>query len=264
MNIPSLEIFYPGSETLCAIKEGMDVIRVVQQGDMRSLLMGYGLAHMHGSISVSDPTKLVNQFSQKFMQTFRFVPAPQNILVVGLGVGSVPMAMAKHVVDAKIEVLEISPVIHKLAREYFMFNDLSGNITTTIGDAFITIQSIEKESLDMVLLDGFGTSYIPIQLMCSEFMKFVKRALKSRAVVAVNLLRHHVSFNRHMKSMIDAFGDDIYLMECGNGITNSMIFFSIGGLKPKFPLSFDDQNATPIPYPDKQSFAGEKPFTLGG
>jgi spermidine synthase len=172
------------------------------------------------------------------------------------------MCLSRHVPDAEMEILEISPVVLDLARRYFLFED-GKNIRVRIGDAFTTIQGVQKESVDMVFLDGFGTSYVPIQLMCREFMDFVAGTLKDGAVVAVNILPPHVSFPRHMRTMLDSFGDDLYWMECGEDVQNAIMFFVKGGCEPIYNLPFDDRGVAPVRYPWTGKFRSEKPFKLG-
>jgi spermidine synthase len=256
------EIFYPESETLFSAREGNDDIRVVQQGSVRHLFIGQGLAHHQGSVDMSDPTRHVNMFSEMSMHALRFVPEPEKALFVGLGTGTMPMCLSRHVPGAEMEILEISPVVLDLARRYFLFED-GKNIRVRIGDAFTTMQGVQKESVDMVFLDGFGTSYVPIQLMCREFMDFVAGTLKDKAVVAVNILPPHVSFPRHMRTMLDSFGDDLYWLECGEDVQNTIMFFAKESLGPIYNLPFDDRGVAPERYPAIDEFRDKKPFKLG-
>ena len=49
------------------------------------------------------------------------MPAPQNVLIVGLGGGSLPRALAAMLPATHIDVVEIDPAVTRVARSYFMF-----------------------------------------------------------------------------------------------------------------------------------------------
>ena len=50
-------------------------------------------------------------------------PAPQRMLIVGLGGGSIPTALREILPQAQIDVVEIDPAVTRVARRFFDFSD---------------------------------------------------------------------------------------------------------------------------------------------
>jgi spermidine synthase len=104
--------------------------------------------------------------------------------VVGLGGGTIPMFLRKHYPSAQIDVVEIDPQIISLATHYFNFaQDSLLHAYAQDGRAFI--EGVQKP-YDLIFLDAFSATGIPVHLATKEFLLALKKSLKRSGVIIAN------------------------------------------------------------------------------
>ena len=67
------------------------------------------------------PRRLVLPYTRMLLGSLLLIPDPETILVVGLGGGVLPKAFAELLPDARIDVVEIDPVVVAVAERFFGF-----------------------------------------------------------------------------------------------------------------------------------------------
>ncbi|MCZ6641213.1 MAG: fused MFS/spermidine synthase [Gammaproteobacteria bacterium] len=146
-----------------------------------------------------DPQRMVFTYSKMMMAALLFQPNPKSILVIGLGGGTVPTALAQLLPDAKINVVEIDPAVVKAAEDFFDFRETE-NISVIVSDGRVYAKRAigRKEHYDLIMLDAFNGDYIPEHLMTREFLQETKQLMNPGAVLVANTfsiseLYHHES-----------------------------------------------------------------------
>ncbi|KAJ5689477.1 hypothetical protein N7462_003869 [Penicillium macrosclerotiorum] len=111
------------------------------------------------------------------------VDANSKALVIGLGVGTTPAALMKHGIDTT--VVEIDPVVHKLATQYF---NLPSNHLPVIEDATKFVERAQKlpSQYDYIIHDVFTGGAEPAELFTMEFLKGLSSLLRDDGVIAIN------------------------------------------------------------------------------
>ncbi|KAL1971033.1 hypothetical protein VTN77DRAFT_2867 [Rasamsonia byssochlamydoides] len=108
-----------------------------------------------------------------------------SALVIGLGVGTTPAALISHGIDTTI--VEIDPVVHKFATQYF---HLPANHTAIIEDAVTFVQNAQKQPeprrYDYIVHDVFTGGVEPVDLFTLEFLQGLNSLLKNDGVIAIN------------------------------------------------------------------------------
>jgi spermidine synthase len=135
----------------------------------------------------AEPDKLVFDYTQMMMAALFVGPRPQRILIIGLGGGSLPRALAKAVPEATIDVVDIDAAVVRVARQYFQF--VPGPRTTVYeadGRVFVRQAVHAGKAYDLILLDAYDHEYIPEHLLTREFLLEVKQLLTAGGVVAAN------------------------------------------------------------------------------
>ncbi|EPS34858.1 hypothetical protein PDE_09822 [Penicillium oxalicum 114-2] len=110
--------------------------------------------------------------------------AGSKALVIGLGIGTTPAAFNKHGIDTT--VVEIDPVVHKFATEYFNY---PSNGVTVIDDATRFVQKAQKSSntqYDYIVHDVFTGGAEPAELFTYEFLQNLNSLLRDDGVIAIN------------------------------------------------------------------------------
>jgi spermidine synthase len=104
-----------------------------------------------------------------------------EVLCIGLGVGIVPMQLARE--GVKVEVVEINPTVVPIAEKYF---DLEpAKLTIHIQDGRHFLNRCKKQ-YDAVVLDAFLGDSSPSHLMTREAFAAIKRVLKPKGTLVIN------------------------------------------------------------------------------
>ncbi len=112
---------------------------------------------------------------------------PRRVLIVGLGGGTIPMALREILPEAQIDVVEIDPAVTKVARKYFAFQDDDKlKVFEMDGRVYVKRAVREGRKYDAILLDAFDQEYIPEHLLTREFLTEVKSLLAPGGVLVGN------------------------------------------------------------------------------
>lgn len=115
-----------------------------------------------------------------------------NILVLGLGGGSVVKPIKQFWPESKITAVEIDYEIVKLGVKYLGLNEKL--VDLRISDAFEYVTK-ENNCYDLIIVDLYIGSQIPLKLKQRSFLNSLKKILKSNSVIIFN----HLYFGQHKK-----------------------------------------------------------------
>lgn len=133
------------------------------------------------------PREMVFLYARMMMASLLLEPDPRRILVLGLGGGTLPMALDSVLPEATIDVVEIDPAVVRVAREFFGFAP-SGRVTVHAQDGRVFVKRAvhQQDRYDLIMLDAFNGDYIPEHLMTREFLEEVQALLADGGVLAAN------------------------------------------------------------------------------
>jgi spermidine synthase len=152
---------------------GLRILRFEQGGARQSV------------VKLGDPDHLELPYTRAIPVAFVFVERPQNVLVVGLGGGTIPAFLRKHFPDTRIDAVEIDPGVVEVAKSHFGFRE-DATMHAHVADGRHFIERSGR-LYDIIFLDAFGTNSVPYQLVTREFLAAVSRALKPSGVVIGNI-----------------------------------------------------------------------------
>jgi spermidine synthase len=133
------------------------------------------------------PREMVFAYTRMMMATLLLDPEPERILVLGLGGGTLPMALDELLPNARIDAVEIDPAVVRVAREYFGFAPSERvRVFDQDGRVFVKRALQNGETYDLIMLDAFNGEYIPEHLMTREFLAEVQQLLGDGGVLAAN------------------------------------------------------------------------------
>jgi predicted membrane-bound spermidine synthase len=108
-------------------------------------------------------------------------PDMRSALVLGLGAGMVPMALAR--TGVKVDVVDIDPVAPRVARTFFGFDP--ARVRTHEADARTFLRQCEKR-YDVIVVDLFHGDGTPDYLVTREFFGDLRRCLGSGGIAVFN------------------------------------------------------------------------------
>ena len=153
------------------------------------------------------PRRLVLPYTRMLLGALLLVPDPETVLVVGLGGGVLPAAFAELLPEARIDVVEIDPVVVAVAERFFGFQ-ATERMQVSVADArvFTRRASGRARRYDLIVLDAFGNEYIPEHLMTVEYFRETRALLTERGVVAANTFRDSGLHDHESETWFQAFG----------------------------------------------------------
>jgi spermidine synthase len=163
-------------------------------------------------VKVGDPDHLELPYAQAMPVALAFVDAPQRILIIGLGGGTIPSFLHKHYPQTRIDVVDIDPDVVDVARKYFGFQE-DPRLQAYVADGRRFIEEC-RDPYDLIFLDAFDRDSIPYHLATREFLRATRKALKPDGVVASNIWSSYT--NALHDSMLRTYRDvfpDVYLVE---------------------------------------------------
>ena len=153
------------------------------------------------------PRRMVFTYTRMMMATLLLVPEPRTVLVVGLGGGTLPMALRELYPEATIDAVEIDPAVARIAAEYFGFK-ADERLQVHLQDARVfTKRALRKpRRYDLILLDAFNGDYIPEHLMTVEYLEESRALLTPRGVLAANTFAISRLYDHESVTYEQAFG----------------------------------------------------------
>jgi spermidine synthase len=203
-------------------------------------------------VNLDDPMDLKLQYTRAAMLAWALVPAPRRVLIIGLGGGAMPRYLHRVLPKAHIDVAELDPAVHRVAREYFGLPD-DDRLQVHVGDGRAYVHGA-AEQWDLIVLDAYGDSDIPRHLATAEFLTDVKAHLAEHGVVSGNVWSRdsNVLYDAMARTWVEAFGplcivpiegssNRIFLAAKGADVSAA----AIRGAAAKLPAGFEIQAYAP-------------------
>ena len=156
---------------------------VVDSDNKRTLYLN---GMRHSQIDKDNPNDLILKYTKYFHLGVLFNPQPENILFVGGGGFSGPKNFLESYPDSLIDVVEIDSKVIEVAKTYFSLRDDSRLEVFNEDARTFLIDSNEK--YDLIILDAFGTDYVPFHLLTQEYFQILKEHLEPDGVIVSNLI----------------------------------------------------------------------------
>jgi spermidine synthase len=159
-------------------------------------------------INLQDPHRFALNYTRMMLAGTLFVgTAPRRVLIVGLGGGTLPTALAEILPDAQIDVVEIDPAVTRVARKFFGFRE-GPKMRVIEQDGRVYIKRAMREGIkyDTVMLDAFDHEYIPEHLLTREFLTEAKSLLTPQGVLIGNTFSSSKLYDHESTTYAAVFG----------------------------------------------------------
>jgi len=159
-------------------------VEVSEKGGVRSLHLGSDT--VQSSMKLDDPHELVLSYTRAMMAFLLFRPKPEHVLMIGLGGGSLPKFVHKHLPGARTTVIESEPKVIAIARQYFHVppDDERFSVLEAEGGAWVTAH---PGSCDVLMVDGYNGNEQGPELCSEDFYASARAALSEDGILVVNL-----------------------------------------------------------------------------
>lgn len=133
------------------------------------------------------PERLVFEYTRMMLGALYLRPDPHDVLIIGLGGGTLAHTLAKLLPQAQIDVVEIDPAVLRVAEQYFAFQpDARVHVIIEDGRAYVRRMLRGNKRYQLIMLDAYERQYIPEHMLTKEFLTEVRSLLVPGGVVAAN------------------------------------------------------------------------------
>jgi spermidine synthase len=137
------------------------------------------------AVKPGDPDHLAFAYVRHLTAAFALTPRPHRVLFVGLGGGTLPMFLRRHLPEAHIDIVELDPAVLACARGHLGFAP-DNRMTVHLADGRAFLEASEQR-WDLIILDAYGEDNIPFPLATRTFLTAVRAHLAAGGRVAANL-----------------------------------------------------------------------------
>ena len=145
-----------------------------------------------------------------------------NILIIGLGGGTLPKALRKVLPNVKITIVEIDPLVYEIAKKYFHFQlDSKMKIHFVDGRKFLEDRSNEFV-YDLIFFDAYDfNSGLPSHMKTQEFFELIRNSLNPKGgLFILNLVCIYQSYFIVKQTILSVFGENAFLTYRSNDLVN--------------------------------------------
>ena len=134
-------------------------------------------------------------------------PPPQRVLLIGVGGGSIPRAVARARPQVELDAVDIDEAVMQVAQRYFGLTPQPQlRLHVADGREFVAAARSRGEHYDAVLLDAFDAHGIPSALFSEEFLRDIHTVLTPDGVFLANTLASSVSYAQETRTATAVFG----------------------------------------------------------
>jgi spermidine synthase len=158
-------------------------IYVVDDGDTRLLKFDRSI---QSGIRLDDPFETVFAYTDYLHLALTLKTDIEDVLMIGLGAGTVPKRFLRDYPGMNIECVELDPAVISVAREYFGFpGDDRIKVHAKDGRTFL---SDTAKTYDLIIVDAYYADAIPFHLATVEFYELALSKLRPGGVLASNFI----------------------------------------------------------------------------
>lgn len=186
---------------------------------------------MQGAMRVTRPWDLELEYTQVMMACLlmrdenRF---PRNILMIGLGAGSMIKFLYRHCPLAHLTVVEIDARLVDVAREHFGLPDDPLRLNVVVGDG-VNYMMTSDQTFDLILVDGFDKHADPGDLNKLPFYQACRSRLSDEGLLVTNIVGLSYGVKGGFTHIESAFEDRALMFpKCKSG--NTITFASAAGV----------------------------------
>ncbi|MDX1374705.1 MAG: spermidine synthase [Burkholderiales bacterium] len=176
-------------------------ITVSEAGGVRSLHVG-GEA-IQSAMCIDDPFALALDYTRCMMAFLLFHPRPRDVLMIGLGGGSLAKFVHRRMKRSRVRAIESDARVVQAARRHFALPPDDARLAIEVGDG---AQALAPQSCDVLMVDGFEDEAQAPGLASRDFYDAAYLALRAPGVLVVNFMSDDPALDRRLRSLERAFG----------------------------------------------------------
>ena len=181
---------------------GRASVEVSEEDGVRSLHLG-GDA-IQSSMRLARPDELALDYTRAMMAFLLFQPLPREVIMIGLGGGSMARYIHQRMPGTRTTVVEINAKVLAAARSMFHFpaDDARLKVEIACGADYLADRA---DPADVLLVDGFSDGTQAAALCTQAFYDAACAALRPGGVMAVNFMAEEKKLDAYLQRIENSF-----------------------------------------------------------
>jgi len=150
----------------------------------------FGAHWIQGAMRIDRPWALELEYTRDMMFPLLLHPRaswPRAVLLIGLGAGSLTKFAYRHMKSARLDVVEIEPLVVLTAWQCFGLPQESRRLRIELADGFAHVAATARR-YDLILVDGFDARVRAGDLDSSVFYRNCRARLRGAGMLVTNLV----------------------------------------------------------------------------
>ena len=191
---------------------------------------------------LDEPETLVSAYTRKMMGFLLFRKRPREVVMIGLGGGSLAKFCHRHLPSTRMTVVEINADVIAF-RSHFQIPPDDSRLRVIHGDgsAYVAAMARSNQSTDVLLIDAFDRQGIATAVTERSFLQDARRVLSRHGIFVMNHVAEHGEYQRYIEEIRLVFGGPVIAVPVDNG--GNMVVFAGRALRNRRRLTAATRNA---------------------
>lgn len=194
----------PGKEIAC-LYDKHGPVRVFDDGNKRHLTFGNN--DEQSCIYKADPALLQYDYNRSMILVM-LLCEPQNVLLLGLGGGSLCNCLLEHFPDMNLQVVELRELVIDVAKQYFCLPQ-SEKLEVVNADALNYVGELNDNQCDLLFSDLYIAEGLEARQLTHRFIENAKRVLTDDGYLVMNSLYEYRT-DKVMRTLLEEHFETIY------------------------------------------------------
>ena len=195
------------------------IIEVKDCDGVRSLY--FGSFAQQSAMSLKNPDALHLAYTKAMMSSLLFNDIEDDVLLIGLGGGSLAKYLLQNFPKCRLEVVEYRQTVVEIAQNYFdLPHDNRLNIVIDDGARYVRErENLQHEFYSLIMLDVFDSQGMAQEICNLEFFASCQKMLKKEGILIINLWNTNEQFKQLFSWLGSLFNAKLLFLPV-NGVVN--------------------------------------------
>jgi spermidine synthase len=183
---------------------------------------------IQSAMRIDDPYALALDYTRCMMAVLLFHPRPREVLMIGLGGGSLAKFFHRRFRGARVRAVELDARVVAAAREHFALPRDDARLRVEVGDG---AEALAPECCDLLLVDGFDDGEQVPGLVSRGFYDAAWLALSEPGAMVLNFMSDDPGLDLYLRRLERAFGGAVL---CLPALSDpNLLVFALKGAPPR-------------------------------
>jgi len=226
------------------VEDRYDKPFLVENRQIRSLCFSID-GSVQTEMRLDEPESLVSAYTRKMMGFLLFRKRPREVVMIGLGGGSLAKFCHRHLPSTRMTVIEINAGVIAL-RSHFQIPPDDARLRVIHGDgsAYVAAMARSNQSTHVLLVDAFDRQGVATAVTDCAFLKNARRVLSTHGIFVINLVSNLDGYKLYIEKIRSVFGGPVIAVAVDNGV--NVVVFAGRALRNRRRLSAATRNARHI------------------